>query len=872
MTKMKVTVTQTINKVPYGGKKSAVFDLDMLKTDIKLNKTTGFVGLHYRKKLKTNSKYMENSNYNRPALKSLPGTWCANCPARDGSLHDSACPAPEVSELLLTTQGMVSLLGDSKALGKNGDLQGIGQKYRAGTVSKGALEDEWLGSIVNTSKGCKPVSGKYKTNFNYLRFKVKPGPSAVTQARDSVTGEVYARPRDSKTSEELSFKNALTLSYKGISKSSGSKNIGVRLYPSGSVEVFSAPLDMLEKLYSDLRKALRNDFKMDPNASPISSIKMELLLLDGVTLDVNNPEVRKEIEKSIPEAELQYGKGRTGTLQFSILDKNVKLAVQLHRGGVLQVDVSKVKSTDLQTKEHHDYSIDVERYKGYVARLAEKLRKSVAGVIAPAEEKNSKGLLTTITGTWPNGPCRASRQVKGKPGMKEMQRPSPYSFRGKCPEPNQYLIPQGKNGRGKVFYPCCGMRTATAEQKYREQLLNGFPGKGDDAIGDPDMKSGVIPPEYFVVGANVMVKRPKETKDRSRSPTIRTSGWMAGPNNGPPSNSQYVKATMVEIRPKAKKFVVNIAGELHTITRKDLQPETRKFEGFFARFKNAPSGIKDDTSDLIKIIKRIRPTQAVLNSKFPKPSVGISYLTIDDVPRLAQATGVAATADKTAVPVQFSVDQTSLYVIHHGVAVHTAALTTPAKKQSGVGFFNASSKSLELVDASYKSSDTRIESIQMVPGNVMNLMSRKGVSQWLIGLGDRVLAYQETPRIHLSLTILRKHKPKGAQTATHRIVGYKNVTWKEDEPIRYIAKGKIGKTYMMEINFNKDTGALSESRPLDILEEVEPIFPEETIDNGVTYAVEYPIFKRKNVAGQLYWEVNNNIIDSSFKKKQFKKK
>ena len=329
---------------------------------------------------------------------------------------------------------------------------------------------------------------------------------------------------------------------------------------------------------------------------------------------------------------------------------------------------------------------------------------------------------------------------------------------------------------------------------------------------------------------------------------------------------------MVEIRPKAKNFVVKIAGELHTITRKDLQPETRKFEGFLERFKDAPSGIEDDTSDLIKIIKRLRPIEGILNSEFPEPSVGLSYLTIDGVPSLARAKGVASTEDGDAVPVQFSVEQSSLFVIRHGVAVYTAALTTGAPKRSGVGFFNAGNKSLELVDADYNSTDTSIRSIQLVPGNVMNLMTQKGVSQWLIGVENGFLAYQETPRISLSLTILRSHKAAGQQKASHKIVGYKGVTWNESEPLGHLKKGETGKTYMMDLQFSAKTRLLSPAKPLKIVREIEPVFSAKVVENAMTYGIEYPIFKRKTVAGQMFWNVNDTLMDSSFKKKQFKKK
>uniref|UniRef100_A0A6C0KAI1 Uncharacterized protein n=1 Tax=viral metagenome TaxID=1070528 RepID=A0A6C0KAI1_9ZZZZ len=855
MTKMKVTVTQTINKAPFNSRKAGIFDLDDLKTGIKLNKTRGFVGVNYRKKLKTDSRFVETSNYNRPALDSLPGTWCASCPAREGTAHDSDCAAPEESELLMTTKGMLKLIGDSKTLGSNSDLQKIRQEYKAGTVTRASLQDVWLGSIVKDSNGYKQVPGKVVTNFRHSGWKVRPGPGA--QVKDPVTGEVYARPKDSKTSEELSFNNALTLRYIGQSKTSGSKNIGVRLFASGSVEVFSAPPDMLDKLYSDLKRTLGKSFEMVPSSSPITSMKIEHRMLDNVTLDVNDPEVRKQIESSIPEVEFEY-KQRVGTLQFRIEQEKIKYAVQIHRGGTLQLDVSRIKNTESQTKENHYYSLDLESIKEYVVRMAEKVRKSVSGVIAPAVEKNSKGLLTTVSGTWPNGPCRATRQVKGKTGMKEMQRPTPYSFRGKCPEPNQYLIPQGKNGRGgKVYYPCCGILTGTAETKYRNQLLKGFPGVGDDAIGNPDTQSGVIPPEYFVVGAKVRVKRQGGSRSRSGS------------------RSQYVQATMVEIHPSGKTFVVERKGKLRTITRKDLQPESRKFKGFFERFKNAPSGIEDDTSDLLEILKRLRPTEGILNSKFPKPSVRLSYLTIDDVPSLARAKGVAVTEDPGAVPVQFSVEQSALFVIHHGVSVYTASLTAGSRssQRSGVGFFNATTKSLELVDADYTSSDTRIKSIRLVSGNVMNLMTKKkGVSQWLIGLPNGFVAYQEKPSLSLSLTVIRKHKIEGEKRDTHKIVGYKDVKWKEDEPVRYLKKCEIGKTYMMEFQFNNRTGLLSEGKPLRVIKEIEPVFSAKVVENAMTYAIEYPIFKRKTVAGQLLWIVNDKHIDSSFKIKQFKKK
>jgi len=79
-------------------------------------------------------------------------------------------------------------------------------------------------------------------------------------------------------------------------------------------------------------------------------------------------------------------------------------------------------------------------------------------------------------------------------------RPTPYSFRGKCAGGDKYYIPmEGKQGRDNLYYPYCSVKNKGKYNLYIDRLLEGFPNDEQDEMDfdiqrdtDFDLYSGVL--------------------------------------------------------------------------------------------------------------------------------------------------------------------------------------------------------------------------------------------------------------------------------------------------------------------------------------------------------------------------------------------
>jgi hypothetical protein len=87
-------------------------------------------------------------------------------------------------------------------------------------------------------------------------------------------------------------------------------------------------------------------------------------------------------------------------------------------------------------------------------------------------------------------------------------RPDPYTWSGKCPDPNyQYLKPDGVQDSDGLWYPCCEAKTKDSVEKMKRYLLNGFPlnrneGEKFNIIDGEDLGSGIIEPGSNSEGAS----------------------------------------------------------------------------------------------------------------------------------------------------------------------------------------------------------------------------------------------------------------------------------------------------------------------------------------------------------------------------------
>ena len=122
--------------------------------------------------------------------------------------------------------------------------------------------------------------------------------------------------------------------------------------------------------------------------------------------------------------------------------------------------------------------------------------------------------FNTVTGYAPSGKiCRLTRtRDTGSGNYKEGMRPEPYSWKGKCPDPNyQYLKPEGVQDTNGLWFPCCETKTKDSIRMMKEYLLTGFPKNQEQAemyniTPDEDLGSGILIPDSNVVGATATVK------------------------------------------------------------------------------------------------------------------------------------------------------------------------------------------------------------------------------------------------------------------------------------------------------------------------------------------------------------------------------
>lgn len=853
---MKVSVTQSINRPPFGGPGKKVLDLHEIKDVFALTTRTGFTKLSYRKKPKSGSS-VAAYNYNRPSLLTLPGTWCTHCYARDGARHTNDCVTPEEAYLQLTSQGMYDAIHDDKLLDNFANLREMRAAFDKGTVPKELVEDGWLDSIVQKpGRPAKLVPDKYQTNFMRDHFVVSRGPQKdYLQVKDLETGESRRMRRQGQTSEELSYANAISLQYSDV-VDGALRNISVRLNSNGSVELFRAiPGAPLVKLHKEIALRLQEcgyDFVVDIDKSPITSIKFEAVVFNNVILDLGEElkdKLQKNLEQKTPgTAEFDY-RQRAGTMQFTIEEAQFMANVMIFSGGKVQVDISKHKTKDFNNKEYHYFSFDVNMMRDYVDSILDVIVKSVGSSMDVAPEKNVKPTLNTISNVWPNKACRATRTVRG---AKEFQRPAPYSFRGTCPEKYQYLSPGGNKGKDALYYPCCSVLTGPAEKRYKKQLLYGFPDKEEAKkfnIGSPDMGSGIIPSQYLEVGSRAVVKLGE--------PPV----WST--------------VTLISKSRTGDEFIVEHNNARHVIRRSAFKPESRKFPGFLKMFKRAPEGVKNN-SDLIGMLINLGviETQGFYLEDFPKPETELKYLTVTDIPSLSSATAVAKTTQKGVLCIQWVVKRSEIFIIRDKRAI-MFRLAGEYSSESGVGFIDKTGDSLELIAPRQDIASAEV-SISVLPrqnGNPMTLMGeRRHKGQWVIYSGKKAFVWQEQGDLQIPITIMKEHTVSGSIRPAHHIVGYKKDEWESIGPVRHLRAAKVelevGKTYLADAQFTQ-SDTLSTTKPLKILKEVDPVFSSGFVSNLQTYAWEYPVFQRKMINRTLYWKVDEYLIDKDFKKKRF---
>tara|TARA_B100001250_G_scaffold183495_2_gene157936 strand:+ start:11176 stop:14115 length:2940 start_codon:yes stop_codon:yes gene_type:complete len=598
-----------------GSTRLSVKDLRKLATKITLDKSdTGFVKVLYRfyETRKGLGKEMEtDQRYERPPMIIPEGAFCSSCDNGEGRVggqaHDENCDLPHSQYLFSTVGFFKKELIDQKpgALGPNTtldtrikeytELKELRDRWNAGELTTSDIEDTLNSGVRQTRGNVKVVDGDTPTDIKYREVKPLSGKDTLketpsdwknavciyyisskgkkTQFRIDKEGKIlvlefpFEDYKDGSIVREITKRISKVIpTWKPLKKKPAVLDMTIR-----SLELTSGEID-IEKLKRDLFP-LRED-KRYANAEHLKAEQeyargpSKLVLLGPqLTMLSGNP----TLEIPIVEPPKTSKKGR---ILFKLRFDGINYSVQIYKKGSVQINVSyfnRLDTSQLSYKKIQPVILTVFKI------LQELLIEKTASKIKASTSTLSKNY--TVSGS--NLPTRentSSSVCRGaKPGIPSPQ-PQPYSFRGKCPLPGQFIYPlEGFKGKDGRYYPCCGKLTKTgkkSESKYRQQLLNGFPNSEEARnAGVPtspdteDKLSGVLPKDFDKPGTKLQVK------------LSRGEGW--------------INVKMKSTERNGKFTVTTDGGKQVVISRKDIKPESRFLLGVSNLLKQRETTLRE---------------------------------------------------------------------------------------------------------------------------------------------------------------------------------------------------------------------------------------------------------------------------------------
>ena len=581
-----------------------IIDIDVLKKSFRLDEETGFYKLSLSQKNVLGTETI-NDTYNRPPVGPIErGLYCQFCSKIGPDYHEEDCDFPIDDNLNLT------MFAFNDYIIKNSEYKGDYTELKESILNKTLTQDQ-LNEILLNEDEILVENGTFNidsnldvlTNVSYFGIYKKRGPkklAARTTTTQFLNNIIISYQNDNiKTSIRISKNGLINLINVPDNKESLNYIIDElirRINESGAVNYenfqnitgFDTYVYIPDKSYIH---SISGQFTLNALEKPGNQIDFENLdnlispfdstgnLVAGdFTRIETSPFGDKIINfRSLRIIEWLYSVGRLTRNQVmskeyikfvSVPANGIKLTSVINKYGVIMMTLS--MCSDKQVRRglcgQGTTPIDKKMFSN-VIELFNKLFDSEKEILLKksltSSVKTSTG-YNTVSGYAPSGKiCRLTRtREAGDKTYKEGMRPDPYSWKGKCPDPNyQYLKPDGVQDEDGLWYPCCETKTKESVEMMKKYLLTGFPRNKQQADNvniksQEDLGSGILIPGSNIIGgtANVNI------------------------------NGNFEKVTVIKkLSKKSNEYVVKTKeGKNVTVKGTDFERDTRVFRGMYS--------------------------------------------------------------------------------------------------------------------------------------------------------------------------------------------------------------------------------------------------------------------------------------------------
>jgi hypothetical protein len=530
-----------------------IFDLDKLKENFLLDEgEEGFYKLSLYQK-KTFGNETINDNYNRPSIGPIEnGFYCTFCGNEGPRDHSESCDFPDQNSLNLTISGINDYILNDRNY--KGDYINFKTKFEESSLTQDDLNEILLNPDeiqVQDGKINIQTNKDVLTSVSYLGIYKKRGPQKLA-SKTSTTQFLnnmiisYEKNRQ-KTSIRISKNGLINMINVPLAAESLNNIITQlieRINNSGAINIeefrISSGLN-LDK-YTFLKQfsyvhSVTGQFKIDAiqkdteiNFEELDNIISPFdpsgnVIESSFTSVERTPSGENVINiNGVKIIEWEYSLGRLTrnevmTKEYiksvSVPAPGIKLTSIFNKYGTVIMTLSRCSSKQMLKGLCGGVitSINDTYFSDFVSVFNDLFEKQ-SSILAKKSLGNVPGKLksdfNTLTGYAPSGKiCRLTRtrEVDGVT-YKEGMRPDPYTWSGKCPDPNyQYLKPDGVQDSDGLWYPCCEAKTKDSIEKMKRYLLNGFPlnrneGEKFNIIDGEDLGSGIIEPGSNSEGAS----------------------------------------------------------------------------------------------------------------------------------------------------------------------------------------------------------------------------------------------------------------------------------------------------------------------------------------------------------------------------------
>jgi len=782
----------------------------------------------------------EKQNYNRPAMKTFPGTFCESCDSRNGASHDEHCEDPRDINLKLTVGGFAKIIKNRNISDqKNKFLTEFNidliKNWNKGTLNNNHRFVFYENEIENSQQKDYDLNGN--TSLYHRDFSVK-------------RGKKVSKEKLKKTRVETSYSNSVLLTIITSPDKPGesycdSNRSNVRVSKNGKLELFRIPYTktpvfektIIEKINSS--GAVSGNYKFTRGNIDYHSFKIEKQAFENVELLLGD--IQKKIKKSGNKyiQKINY-KPDKGFVQIELKTDNMNASVILYLKGKIMIDIKrplKNSKVSLVPAEVLHFSTDILKFLETLIDDSFEVSKNIK-----PDDKN----------TWNGNEPTVCRKSVNKMSMKESIRPKPYSFKGKCPEWYQYLPPEGKfNKKDKRFYPCCAVLANTKESEYRHRLIEGLD------LPNPDLQSGTLVPGSTEVGA--------------------TSEVLV--------NGEWLKVKVCTRTKNGKTFTVSKGNKIYeNINRSQFMPESRSFRGV-RKYLNSLT--QEKIIEKLRDFNMIKMKSQAEKRDIPKyvksspnyKDVTFSYISPKEAKKITSEYVVHHLNRPGALPVKWFIagppqSTKELIIIYGSQSMSFSLLTSknnslyPSKYKENGGsaalWTDTEPWKLEIITKQHPFKRTKIgargidisgaHGKNYETGIIDNLATKsKGLSFiWKPGSNRMILYHIDAPKLPVFFQIIKKGK-----LPNQWIIGYKNTAFTDIGlvPIKGKIKLKIGEYYKANPNFTSE--GISKYKPFSIIGKVNktPV-TEKKIREYVNYLYSWPVIERQTINWKNEWEID----------------